>query len=142
MFSKNEAKRLRQEFWTSFGKSFPKEWILYNTNVKGLSFKFHFDTKTAYVALCIDMDPIKQQAYWNQILSHKTILETDFLPQVRFEEFFEVSHEKILSVAYVTIDSKVSIHDKSSWRSVMEFLNETMRKFEAFYSLYENTVKI
>ena len=45
------------------------------------------------------MDPIKQQAYWNQILSHKTILETDFLPQVRFEEFFEVSHEKILSVA-------------------------------------------
>lgn len=142
MFSKNEAKRIRQEFWTSFGKSFPQDWILYNTSVKGLSFKFHFDTKTAYVALCIDMDPIKQQAYWNQILSHKTILETDFLPQVRFEEFFEVSHEKILSVAYVPIDSKVSIHDKSSWRSVMEFLNETMRKFEAFYSLYENTVKI
>ena len=81
MFSKNEAKLLRQEFWTSFGKSFPTEWVLYNTKVKGLSFKFHFDTKTAYVAFCIDMEPIRQQAYWNQMLSHKSILETDFLPQ-------------------------------------------------------------
>ena len=142
MFSKNEAKLLRQEFWTSFGKSFPTEWVLYNTKVKGLSFKFHFDTKTAYVAFCIDMEPIRQQAYWNQMLSHKSILETDFLPQVRFEECFEVSDEKILSAVYVSIDSKVSIHNKSTWRSAMEFLNETMLKFEAFYAVYENTIKI
>jgi hypothetical protein len=142
MFSKNEAKLLRQEFWTSFGKSFPREWILYNTNVKGLSFKFYFDTKTAYVALCMDMDPAKQQAYWEQLLSHKTILETDFLPEVQFEKNFEVSEDKILSVAYVSTDCKVSIHNKSTWRIAMEFLNETMLKFEAFYDIYENTVKI
>jgi len=142
MFTKNEAKLLRQEFWTSFGKSFPTEWVLYNTNVKGLSFKFHFDTETAYVALCIDMQPDKQQAYWNQMLSHKSILETDFLPQAKFEECYQVSDEKILSAVYVSINSKVSIHNKSTWRSAMEFLNETMLKFEAFYTEYENTIKI
>jgi len=142
MFSKNEAKLLRQEFWTSFGKSFPRDWILYNTNVKGLSFKFHFDTETAYVAFCIDMNPARQQAYWNQFLFHKTILETDFLPNVKFDECFEVSDKKILSAVYVSIDSKVSIHNKSTWREVMEFLNEIMIKFEAFYTEYENTVKI
>ncbi len=142
MFSKSDAKLLRQEFWTSFGKSFPREWILYNTNVKGLSFKFYFDTKTAYVAFCIDMEPRKQQAYWNQILSHKSILETDFLPQVKFEECFQVSQEKIISAAYVSIQSKVSIHNKSTWQAVMEFLNETMLKFESFYAVYENTIKI
>ena len=142
MFSKNEAKLLRQEFWTSFGKSFPRNWIFYNTSVKGLSFKFHFDTKTAYVAFCIDMNPARQQAYWNQFLSHKTILETDFLPNVKFDEYFEVSDKKILSAVYVSIDSKVSIHNKSTWREVMEFLNETMIKFEAFHTEYENTDKI
>ena len=142
MFSKNEAKLLRQEFWTSFGKSFPREWILYNTNVKGLSFKFHFDTKTAYVVFCIDMDPTKHQNYWNQLLSNKTILETDFLPDAKFEECFEVSDEKILSAVYVSIDSKVSIHNKSTWQAAMEFLNETMLKFESFYAIYENTIKI
>ena len=142
MFTKNEAKLLRQEFWTSFGKSFPREWILYNTNVKGLSFKFHFDTQTAYVALCIDMEPTKQQTYWNQILSLKSILEKDFLPQAKFEECFQVSDAKILSAVYVSIDSKVSVHNKSTWRSTMEFFNKTMIKFEAFYTEYENTIKI
>ena len=142
MFSKNEAKRLRQEFWTSFGKSFPKDWILYNTNVKGLSFKFHFDVKSAYVAFCIDMHPIKQKAYWNTLLSHKTLLQTDFLPQEKFEECFKVSENKVLSAVYVSIDSEVSIHDKSSWQDAMVFLNETMQKFEEFYTLYRNTIKI
>ena len=142
MFSKNEAKRLRQEFWTSFGKSFPKEWILYNTNVKGLSFKFHFDTKTAYVAFCIDMELSKQHIYWSKLLSHKSILKTDFLPQIKFEECFQLSDKKMISAAYVALDSKVSIHNKSTWKTTMEFLNETMLKFEAFYDIYENTVKI
>ncbi|MGB5417276.1 MAG: DUF4268 domain-containing protein, partial [Algibacter sp.] len=42
MFSKEESKRIKQEFWTSFGKSFPRKWVLYDTKLKGLSFKFHF----------------------------------------------------------------------------------------------------
>ena len=142
MFSKNEAKRLRQEFWISFGKSFPKNWILYNTKVKGLNFKFHFDTKTAYVAFCIDMEHSKQKTYWNKIRSHKSILETGFLPKVKFEEYFQVSDKKHISAVYVSIDTKVSIHNKSTWRAAMEFLNETMLKFEAFYAIYENTIKI
>ena len=54
MFSKEESRKLRQEFWTSFGKSFPKKWILYDTKIKGLSFKFHFDTKSALIALDLE----------------------------------------------------------------------------------------
>ena len=38
MFSASDAKQLRHEFWISFGKSFPRDWILYKTKVKGLSF--------------------------------------------------------------------------------------------------------
>ena len=57
MFSKEESARLRKEFWTSFGKSFPRKWLLYNTKIKGVSFKFQADRKTAFV--CLDFD--KQQ---------------------------------------------------------------------------------
>jgi hypothetical protein len=142
MFSKNEAKQLRQEFWISFGKSFPRNWILYNTNVKGLSFKFHFDTKTAYVALCFDMDPEKQTAYWDKIISHKSILESDFFADILFEKQFQVSDEKNLSAVVVSIKSKVSIHNKDTWKSTMEFLNGSMIIFEDFYTLNENTIKI
>ena len=54
MFSKEESQRMRQEFWTSFGKSFPTKWTLYNTKIKGFSFKFYFDTKKAMVLVEID----------------------------------------------------------------------------------------
>ena len=141
MFSKSEAKRLRHEFWTSFGKSFPRNWILYNTKVKGLSFKFHFDPKTAYVALIIDMAPSLQDVYWQRLLSHQTILKRDFLSTIKFDQQLHVSDEKWVSAAYVEIDKKVSIHNKSSWKESMEFLNESMICFEEFYDLYENTIK-
>tara|TARA_B110000093_G_scaffold139678_1_gene150043 strand:- start:246 stop:674 length:429 start_codon:yes stop_codon:yes gene_type:complete len=142
MFSKSEAKRLRHEFWISFGKSFPRNWILYNTKVKGLSFKFHFDPKTAYVALIIDMAPSLQDVYWQRLLSHQTILKRDFLSTIKFDQQLHVSDEKWVSAAYVEIDKKVSIHNKSSWKESMEFLNESMIGFEEFYDLYENTIKI
>ena len=54
MYSKEEAAKLRQEFWISFGKSFPYKWTLYKTGVKNLSFRFYFDTKKAMV--CIDIE--------------------------------------------------------------------------------------
>ena len=88
------------------------------------------------------MNPIKQQAYWDQMLAHKSILETDFLPNVIFDPLFELSEDKIISMVYVSIQSKVSIHNKSTWRDTMEFLNNSMLKFEAFYAVYENTIKI
>jgi hypothetical protein len=45
MFSKQEAQQLKKEFWTAFGKSFPRKWILYDTKIKDMSFKFYADKK-------------------------------------------------------------------------------------------------
>ncbi|MGB6268291.1 MAG: DUF4268 domain-containing protein, partial [Olleya sp.] len=56
MFSKEESRQIKQLFWTSFGKSFPRKWILYNTKLKGVSFKFYFDNKKALVTLDVEDD--------------------------------------------------------------------------------------
>ena len=50
MFSKEEAVKLRKDFWTSFGKSFPRKWILYNTKIKGWAVKVVADRKEALVS--------------------------------------------------------------------------------------------
>jgi len=55
MFSKEESNKLRTEFWTSFGKSFPRKWVFYNTKIKGFAFKFVATTKQAKVCLDIDI---------------------------------------------------------------------------------------
>ncbi|WP_298894912.1 DUF4268 domain-containing protein [uncultured Psychroserpens sp.] len=140
MFSKEESRLLRQEFWTSFGKSFPRKWILYDTKIKGFSFKFHFDTKKALVALDLEDDLENRIIYWEKLQSLQSILREDYLPEVYFEEEFYLDNGKEISRIYLPLDHKVSIHNKNSWQEVMVFFNETMSKFEAFFEEYRDII--
>jgi hypothetical protein len=141
LFSKEESRILRQEFWTSFGKSFPRKWILYDTKLKGLSFKFHFDTKSALIALDLEDDLEKRITYWEKLQSLQSILKDEFLPDAIFEEEYFLENEKEISRIYVPLEQKVSIHNKNSWRDVMVFFNEKMDLFEAFFENYKDVVE-
>ncbi|MFY0715169.1 DUF4268 domain-containing protein [Seonamhaeicola sp. NFXS20] len=141
MFSKEESRLLRQEFWTSFGKSFPRKWILYNTKLKGFSFKFYFDTKKALVALDLEDDLEHRIKYWEKLNALKSILINDYLPNAIFDEAYILDNYKEISRIYVPLDAKVSIHNKNSWQIVMEFFNEKMSLFEAFFEEYKEVIK-
>ena len=141
MFSKEESKRIREEFWTSFGKSFPRKWILYNTKIKGLSFKFHFDVKSALVALDIEDDLENRIKYWEKLLALKSILIEEYLPEAIYEEVYFLENKKEISRIYVPINAKASIHNKSTWQDVMVFFNKTMILFEAFFEEYKDIIK-
>lgn len=141
MFSKEESRLLRQEFWTSFGKSFPNKWILYDTKIKGLSFKFYFDTKKALVALDIEGDLESRINHWEKLLSLKTILLNDYTPEAIFSEEYILENGKEISRVYVPLKTKVSIHNKNTWRETMEFFNETMIKFESFFEDFKDIIK-
>jgi len=141
MFSKEESRQLRQEFWTSFGKSFPKKWILYDTKIKGFSFKFHFDTKSALVALDIEDDLEQRITQWEKLQSLKSILTETYLPEVIFEEEYYLENGKEISRIYQPLEQKVSIHNKNSWQDVMVFFNETMSQFESFFTDFEDILK-
>lgn len=141
MFSKEESRQLRELFWTSFGKSFPRKWLLYNTKIKGFSFKFHFDTKSALVALDVEEDLENRIKYWGKLESLKSILKDDYLPEAIFEEEFILENGKEISRIYVPLEQKVSIHNKNTWQDVMEFFNHNMSKFEAFFEDFEDVIK-
>ncbi len=141
MFSKEESARLRKEFWTSFGKSFPRKWLLYNTKIKGFSFKFLADRKKAMV--CLDFEhpeEIANELLYDQLISLKNILETDFLPEVIYDDCYELSSGKIIRRIYVPLESKFSIYNKNTWRDCYEFFVETMSKFELFFYEYEDFI--
>ncbi|MEZ4792180.1 MAG: DUF4268 domain-containing protein [Gelidibacter sp.] len=142
MFSKEESRKLREDFWISFGKSFPRKWILYNTKIKGFSFKFHFDTKNALVALDLEDDLENRINYWEKLHSLKSILLNDFLHDATFEEEYLLENGKEISRIYVKLDAKVSIHNKYTWRDVMEFFNEKMALFEDFFNEYRDFLEV
>ena len=140
MFSKEESRKLREEFWISFGKSFPRKWILYDTKLKGFAFKFYFDTTSALVTLDLEDDLENRITYWDKLQSLKTILTQDFLPEVIFKEEYFLENGKEISRIYLPLDQKVSIHNKNNWRDVMEFFNEKMPLFEAFFEEYKDFI--
>lgn len=141
MFSKEESRLLREQFWISFGKSFPRKWIMYNTKIKGFSFKFHFDTKSALIALDLEDDLETRINTWGKLLSLKKILQTDYLPEAIFEEEYILPNGKEVSRIYVPLEQKVSIHNKNTWQDVMIFFNTKMDLFEAFYNDFEDIIK-
>lgn len=141
MFSKEESRLLRQEFWTSFGKSFPRKWILYNTKIKGLSFKFHFDTKKALISLDLEDDLENRINCWEKLVALKSILHTDYLPDAIYEEEFYLDNGKEISRIYLPLEQKVSIHNKNTWQVVMEFFNTNMLLLETFFEEYRDIIK-
>lgn len=142
MFSKEEASLLRREFWTSFGKSFPRKWLLYNTKIKGFAFKFVADKKKALV--CLDFEhpeDIANELLYDQLLSLKNLLETDYLPNVIFDDNYQLENGKIIRRIYVDFDGKFSIYNKNTWRDCYEFYVKTMNEFELFFYEFEDFIK-
>lgn len=141
MFSKEEAAQLRKEFWTSFGKSFPRKWLLYNTKIKGFAFKFQASRKKASVCLDIDhADAIASELLYDQMLSLRALLE-DAHPAIIFDETYELESGKIIRRIYVPFEHKFSIHNKNTWRDCYEFYVKTMDAFELFFYEYEDFIK-
>lgn len=140
MFSKDEAARLRKEFWTSFGKSFPRKWLLYNTKIKGFSFKFVADRKKAFVCLDIEHpEEIANELLYDQMISLKALLETE-IPEVIFNAEYELESGKKIHRIYVPFEGKFSVYNKNNWRDCYEFYVETMPKFELFFYEYEDFI--
>ena len=140
MFSKSASKRLRQDFWIAFGKSYPRKWILYDTKIKGLALKFHFDLKNAMVSIDVEHHDLETRIIlWDKLLSLKSILKDDFIPEVQFMDSFILVNRKEISRVYVE-KKGVSIHNKNTWRETMEFFNESMLQFEDFFKDYEDVL--
>lgn len=139
MFSKEDSRKLREEFWIAFGKSFPNKWILYKTKIKGLSFKFHYDLRMAMVSIDVDTDFEQRIKVWDKLVALKPILLEEYLQEAIYEDFFLLENKKEISRIYVELKN-VSIHNKNTWRETMEFLNQSMLKIEIFFEEYNDVI--
>ena len=136
MYSKEEALRIKKDFWIAFAEAYPRKWLLYDTKIKDVTFKFFVDNKKAQVLLDIEpKDEEKRKIYYEKIESLKTILHEDYLPEAIFERNFYLESGKVISRIWVE-KTGVSLNNKNNWGAIFDFFNETMSQFEYFF--YEN----
>ena len=100
-----------------------------------------FDTKSALIALDLEDDLENRINCWEKLVALKNILLNEYLPEVIYEEEYYLENGKEISRIYLPLEKKVSIHNKNSWRDVMEFFNENMALFEAFFEEYRDIIK-
>ena len=136
MFSKEEALQIKKDFWIAFAAEYPRKWLLYNTKIKDVTFKFYVDNKKAQVLLDIEpKDENKRIIYYEKVESLKNILLEDYLEDAIFERNFYLENGKVISRIWVE-KTGISINNKNTWHDVFDFFSEKMDAFERFF--YEN----
>jgi len=141
MYSKEDAKRIKKEFWIQFADTYPRKWLLHNTKIKDVSFKFYADNKKAQVLLDIEpRDEEKRTIYYEKVESLKKILLEDHLPDAIFEREFFLENGKLISRIWVEL-ADVSINNPKTWDTIYDFFQEKMTAFEIFFYEYEDYIR-
>lgn len=140
MFSREESKQIREQFWIFFGKRYPRKWLLYDTKVKEINLKFSFDNQKALVSFDIEThDEVFRQYYYEKFESLSTLLRTEISEEILLEKDYLRSSGKIISRIYIE-KTGVNIHNKMNWPEVFEFFNTYMEKFELFWYEYQDFI--
>ena len=141
MFSKAEAQIIKKEFWTAFAEAYPRKWLLYDTKIKDVSFKFYVDNKKAQVMLDIEpKEEDKRRIYFEKIESLKNILIDEFLPDAVFEKNYHLETGKVISRVWVE-KTGISLYNKASWAAIFRFFFLHMDAFERFFYEYEDYIR-
>jgi hypothetical protein len=141
MYSKKEALFIKKEFWVAFASVYPRKWLLYDTKIKDVTFKFYVDNKKAQVLLDIEpKDEELRKIYFEKIESLKSILLEDYLSEAIFERNFYLENGKVISRIWID-KTNVSLNNKNTWGDIFRFFNETMDAFERFFYEYEDYIK-
>ena len=141
MYSKADAQLIKKEFWSTFGNEYPRKWLLYNTKIKDVTFKFNVDNKKAF--LMLDIEPKyenKRKIYFVKVESLKDILIEAYLSDVILDRDHYLESGKVISRVWVEL-SDVSLNRKTDWKTIFNFFYDKMDDFERFYYEYEDYIK-
>lgn len=141
MYSKEESLKIKKEFWVQFAEAYPRKWLLYDTKIKDVTFKFYVDNKKAQVLLDIEpKEEEKRKIYFEKIESLKTILLEEYLPDAILERNHYLENGKVISRIWIE-KLNVSLNNKNTWNEIFDFFSDTMTQFETFFFEYEEYIK-
>ena len=141
MFSKEEAKQVRQDFWTFFGKRYQRKWTLYNTKIKDVVLKFSMEDKRAIVSIDIEhYDELFRHYYFEKFESFKSIMNEEISADLIFDKEYKLESGKIISRIYV-YKEPFKITRKTDWPEVYEFFHNHMDKMETFFWEYRDFIE-
>ena len=147
MYSKDELKNLKLEFWESFAafcevqpylRGRKKIWTLYDTKVKGVELKFDATREGAFVILEVNNRGEEARLeMFERLTWYKDTLETDFPEGLTWDICFVRDTGKQVARIY-TSKSGIDFHRRQDWGEFFSFMASQMYLLERnFMSIAE-----
>ena len=150
MYSKDELKLLKKDFWEGFGiycSNHPvlgkrkSKFMLYNTKMKGVELKFDANREGAFVILELNSpkeeDRLKR---YEQFEKYKAVMEENF-PEGLIWDFaykLETGHEVCRIYSQKT---GIDIHKRIHWMEFYTFMASEMLKLEKAFRYVKEAVE-
>ena len=147
MYSKDELKNLKLEFWESFAafcevqpylRGRKKIWTLYDTKVKGVELKFDATREGAFVILEVNHRGEEARLeMFERLTWYKDTVETDFPEGLTWDICFVRDTGKQVARIY-TSKSGIDFHRRQDWGEFFSFMASQMYLLERnFMSIAE-----
>ena len=142
MFSREEASRIREEFWTAFGRYMSPvpsaeglkiNWVNYHTRIKDIYFRMDAGQKSAIISISIEhRDPGIQQLYFDQFRDLKAYMETFLEEEWEWELHATIGNGKLISRIYKELPG-VSVFNKEQWPELISFFKPRIIALDHFW---------
>jgi hypothetical protein len=150
MYSKEEAKTLRNDFWLGFRKYTNRrrmkqkrsgKWILTRTGINAMNLKFHIDREIAQVGIDLETGNMeKRLELFEKLEATRSILEQHMQEPMNWELEYIRENGKSISRICVQLD-EVDLYDPSTWKKVYRFFFEKMDALETYFTEYKDYLR-
>jgi len=142
MFKRQEASRLREDFWTSFGRYMSPvpsaegmkiNWINYKTTLKEVYFRMDVTQKSAIISITIEQQHAGiRELYFQQFEEMKTMLHATLEEDWEWQEHARVGEGRVISRIYKELPG-VSIFNKEQWPELISFFKPRIIALDRFW---------
>lgn len=147
MYTKEQASKIRQRFWTTFGqymKPVPGasgmhvNWLNYKTGVRSVFFRMDAGKQEATISVDIrNADPQQRESYYRQFVSLQQLLTAE----TGFSWEFEATVLQENSAPYSRIYQQlagVNIMNEKDWPAIIGFLKPRIIALDHFWELVKD----
>lgn len=150
MYSKEELKTLKKDFWEGFdifcsntyefgiGK---KKWILYDTKIKNVDLKFDATRNGAFVILEINHKNSNDRLnMFEKIEKYKNIIEPAFEEKLIWDHAFIRETGNEVCRIYIQ-KTGLDIHRRIQWMEFYKFMSNNMFRLEEVFEDIKDLIK-
>lgn len=144
MYTREQASRIRQEFWTTLGQYLAPQlgaegmkvnWLNYKTGYRGLYFRMAADNREAFIGIVLTQKEADlQELFYEQFLELKPALHAILEEEWTWDALSYDRYGQTRSRIYTTL-SPVSVLRQEDWPQLISFFKPRILALDEFWSL-------